>query len=182
MTEEKDFWINKDEVGALSNAERTAYKVTQDTMNKKGWYKLADDEQIVMKVELSEEEAQFMESHKHLSFYEFSDSASIYVKSDVRKTFGGCAVERRLNNAYFNGYTVKEPKYYIEFPDWFDLDLQKYLAVYSDGFWEFSGRFEGSAKRQFTLSEISELQKDERAKGLDFNVLKVKVPDNELED
>lgn len=57
MTEEKDFWINKDEVGALSNAERTAYKVTQDTMNKKGWYKLADDEQIVKKAVLSKEEA-----------------------------------------------------------------------------------------------------------------------------
>lgn len=156
--------------------------VPEDELRKAGYVKLADDEQVVKEVKLSEDEARFMESHKHLSFYEFSDSASIYVKSNVRKTFGGCAVERRLNNAYFNGYTVKEPKYYIEFPDWFDLDSQKYLAVYSDGFWEFNGRFEGSAKRQFTLSEISELQKDERAKGLDFNVLKVKVPDNDLED
>ncbi len=42
MTEEKDFRINKDEVGALSNAEGTLYKVTQETMNQKGWYKLAD--------------------------------------------------------------------------------------------------------------------------------------------
>ena len=42
MTEEKDFWINKAEVYALSNAEGTLYKVTQETMNQKGWYKLAD--------------------------------------------------------------------------------------------------------------------------------------------
>lgn len=156
--------------------------ISEYELGKLGYVKLADDEQVVKKVKLSEDEARFMENHKHLSFYEFSDSASIYVKSNTRKTFGDCAVERRLNNAYFNGYTVKEPKYYIEFPDWFDLDSQKYLAVYSDGFWEFNGRFEGSAKRQFTLSEISELQKDERAKGLDFNVLKVKVPDRDLVD
>lgn len=156
--------------------------ISEYELGKLGYVKLADDEQVVKKVKLSEDEARFMENHKHLSFYEFSDSASIYVKSNARKTFGDCAVERRLNNAYFNGYTVKEPKYYIEFPDWFDLDSQKYLAVYSDGFWEFNGRFEGSAKRQFTLSEISELQKDERAKGLDFNVLKVKVPDRDLVD
>lgn len=157
--------------------------ISEYELGKLGYVKLADDEQVVKKVKLSEDEARFMENHKHLSFYEFSDSASIYVKSNARKTFGDCAVERRLNKAYFNGYTVKkEPKYYIEFPDWFDLDSQKYLAVYSDGFWEFNGRFEGSAKRQFTLSEISELQKDERAKGLDFNVLKVKVPDRDLVD
>ncbi len=162
--------------------ETAQVSVSEDELRKAGYVKLADDETVVKKVKLSEDEARFMESHKHLSFYEFSDSASIYVKSNVRKTFGGCAVERRLNNAYFNGYTVKEPKYYIEFPDWFDLDSQKYLAVYSDGFWEFNGRFEGSAKRQFTLSEISELQKDDRAKGLDFNALKVRVPDGELAD
>lgn len=34
MTEEKDFWINKAEVYALSNAEGTAYKVKQEMMNK----------------------------------------------------------------------------------------------------------------------------------------------------
>ncbi len=70
MTEEKDFWINKDEVGALSNAERTAYKVTQDTMNKKGWYKLADDEQIVKKAVLSKEEAEWFEKYKNLPYFD----------------------------------------------------------------------------------------------------------------
>ena len=66
MTEEKDFWINKDEVGALSNSEGTVYKVTQETMNREGWYKLADDEQVVKKAELTKEEAEFVEKNNAL--------------------------------------------------------------------------------------------------------------------
>ena len=156
--------------------------VSEDRLRKLGYVKLADDEQVVKKVKLSEDEARFMESHKHLSFYEFSDSASIYVKSNVRKTFGGCAVERRLNNAYFNGYTVrKEPKYYIKFP--FNYSYE-YLNVFKhSGKWGIESECQDfSAQTQFTQKEIDELQKDDRAKGLDFNALKVRVPDGELAD
>lgn len=37
-------------------------------------------------------------------------------------------------------------------------------------------------RSQFTQTEIDEMQKDPRAKGLDLNVLKVEVPEYELED
>ncbi|MCR1891297.1 hypothetical protein NSA16_08945, partial [Ligilactobacillus murinus] len=69
MTEEKDFWINKDEVGILNGVEGTEYKVKQEMMNQKGWYKLADDEQIVKKAVLSKEEAEWVEKYKDLPFY-----------------------------------------------------------------------------------------------------------------
>lgn len=130
MTEEKDFWINKDEVGALSNAERTAYKVTQDTMNKKGWYKLADDEQVVKKAVLSKEEAEWFEKHKDLPYFDGDSddyfSQKVFDKmmeyregfedwedfKDWKKPNG---FHNRLSQAYFTGYTIeKEKKYYIK--------------------------------------------------------------------
>lgn len=156
--------------------------VTDDELRKLGYVKLAEDETVVKKVELSEEEAQFMESHKHLSFYEFSDSASIYVKSSARKPFGKCVVERRLNNAYFNGYTVKkEPKYYIKFLPYNNF---AYLNIdRDDGKWSlYENMQDEDYQTQFTQSEINELQKDEQARELNLNALKVKVPDRDLVD
>ena len=41
-------------------------KLREMTMNKKGWYKLADDEQIVKKAVLSKEEAEWFEKYKNL--------------------------------------------------------------------------------------------------------------------
>lgn len=162
--------------------ETAQVSVSEDELRKAGYVKLADDETVVKKVKLSEDEARFMESHKHLSFYEFSDSASIYVKSNVRKTFGGCAVERRLNNAYFNGYTVKkEPKYYIKFLPYNNF---AYLNIdRDDGKWSlYENMQDEDYQTQFTQSEINELQKDEQARELNLNALKVKVPDRDLVD
>lgn len=156
--------------------------ISEYELGKLGYVKLADDEQVVKKVKLSEDEAKFMESHKHLSFYEFSDSASIYVKSNVRKTFGKCVVERRLNHAYFNGYTVKkEPKYYIKF---LPYNNSAYLNINRDnGKWLlYENMQDEDYQTQFTQSEINELQKDEQARGLNLNALKVKVPDRDLVD
>ncbi|WP_326516140.1 DUF1642 domain-containing protein [Ligilactobacillus murinus] len=154
--------------------------VTDDELRKLGYVKLAEDETVVKKVELSEEEAQFMESHKHLSFYEFSDSASIYVKSSARKPFGKCVVERRLNNAYFNGYKVRETKYYIKFN--FSNNGFGYLNIRKDnGHWSVRGPVETSdIQTMFTQKEIKALQENEQAKGLDLNELKVNTSDIDI--
>ncbi len=156
--------------------------ISEYELGKLGYVKLADDEQVVKKVKLSEDEARFIESHKHLSFYEFSDSASIYVKSNVRKTFRRSSVERRLNKAYFNGYTVKkEPKYYIKF---LPYNNSAYLNIdREDGKWLlYENTQDEYYQTQFTQSEINELQKDEQARELNLNALKVKVPDRDLVD
>lgn len=191
MTEEKDFWINKDEVGILHGVEGTEYKVKQEMMNQKGWYKLADDETVVKKVKLSEEEVEFMEKNKSLVRFSlrnecFEDKVSEYAIDDKRKLTEVDKIYRRLSKAYYNGYTVKkEPRYYIKFPAWQTYEEgETYLNVdKADGTWELDTKDQiGSAKCQFTQAEIDELQKDERAKGLDLNILKVEVPEDELED
>lgn len=186
MTEEKNFWINKDEVGALSNAEGTAYKVKQEMMDKRGWYKLADDEQVVKKAVLSKEEAEWFEKYKDLPFYERTSSnyfinKLFYKLSRFRGWEKRADFFKRLTQAYFTGYTIKEKKYYIK------LNFNRgpvYLNVNeTTGNWFFETRSETSSyKTQFTQEKINEMQKDPRAKGLDLNVLKVEVPENELED
>ena len=184
MTEEKDFWINKNEVSALSNAEGTVYKVTQETMNREGWYKLADDEQVVKKAELTKEEAEFVEKNNALEFLtsnlerSFSTTAITYALKQSNKS----DVYTRLIQSYFNGYIVeKEPKYYIKLE--FNRSDVSYLNINEFGVWFLSSKHElADAKTQFTQTEIDKMQKDPRAKGLDLNVLKVEVPADELED
>lgn len=191
MTEEKDFWINKAEVYTLSNAEGTAYKVKQEMMNKKGWYKLADDEQVVKKAVLSKEEAEWFEKHKDLPYFDGDSddyfSQKVFDKMmEYREGFEDWKkpndFHNRLSQAYFTGYTIeKEKKYYIK------LNFNRVSACLNineiTDSWFFETRTENSFyKNQFTQTEIDEMQKDPRAKGLDLNVLKVEVPENELED
>lgn len=165
--------------------------VSEDELRKAGYVKLADDEQVVKKVELSEEEAKFMKENKSLVRFSslnecFEDEASEYAFDDKRGLAEVDEIYRRLSKAYYNGYTVKkEPKYYIKFPAWQTYEEgETYLNVdKADGTWELDTKDQvDGAQCQFTQSEIDELQKDERAKGTDFNILKVKVPDEELED
>ena len=185
MTEEKDFWINKDEVGILNGVEGTEYKVTQETMNKKGWYQLADDEQIVKKAVLSKEEAEWVEKYKDLPFYECTSSNHFTSKLfDKLSRFRGWQKRadflKRLTQAYFNGYvSKKEKKYYIKL----DVDFPRYLNIQRNGDWQFTNVTPTIlGQSQFTQTEIDEMQKDPRAKGLDLNVLKVEVLEYELED
>ena len=187
MTEEKDFWINKAEVYTLSNAEGTAYKVEQETMNKKGWYKLTDDEQVVKKAVLSKEEAEWFEKYKDLPFYECTSSNHFTSKlfDKLRRYYQGWENRadffRRQAQAYFNGYTIKkEKKYYIK------LNFNRgsvYLNVNEiTSNWFFDTRINNSRyKTQFTQEKIDAMQKDPQAKGLDLNALKVEVPEDELE-
>lgn len=160
--------------------------VPEDELRKLGYVKLADDEQIVQKVELSEEEAKFMKENRHLPFVRQED------RDFARASFRYCESREvgeevyhkgnRLVQAYFNGYTIKkEKKYYIR------LNFNRgpvYLNVNKKtGNWFFETRSETSSyKTQFTQEKINKMQKDPRAKGLDLNALKVKVPDNDLED
>ncbi|MCR1902257.1 DUF1642 domain-containing protein [Ligilactobacillus apodemi] len=185
MTEEKGFWINKAEVYVLSNAEGTAYKVEQEMMNKKGWHKLAGDEQIVKKVELTKEEADFVENHKSLPFYDLKEPLSYIISLrdyvDRKNAEHPRTLLAKLTLAYFNGYTVKkEKKYYIKT----NINNSSYLNIYLERkSWEWNNE-ESSIeyKTRFTQEEIDKMQKDPRAKGLDLNALKVEVPENELEE
>ncbi|WGN89790.1 DUF1642 domain-containing protein [Ligilactobacillus faecis] len=184
MTEEKDFWINKDEVSALSNAEGTLYKVTQKKMNRKGWHKLNSNEQIVKRVVLTPEEAEWFEKHKDLPFYNSNINLNFsYMLVEQAEKYSDIVEQdfiNRMSQAYFTGYTTeKEKKYYIK-PN-FDY---KYLRVNRyDGSWYWESKTPTPLGRpQFTQDEIDEMQKDPRAKGLDLNVLKVEVSEDELED
>ena len=187
MTEEKDFWINKDEVGILNGAEGTEYKVTQETMNQKGWYKLAGNEQVVKMVELTKEEADFVENHMSLPFCDSKEPLSYIISLNdyvyEKNVEHPRQLLAKLALAYFNGYTIKkEKKYYIELN--FNYSNGSYLNVNRFGVWVCGGKwgiFDGT-KTQFTQDEIDEMQKDPRAKGLDLNVLKAEVPEGELED
>lgn len=165
--------------------------VSEEDLREAGWYKLSDDETVVKKVKLSEEEVGFMEKNKLLVRFSswnecFEDKANEYVFDDKRQLTEGDKIYMRLSKAYYNGYTVKkEPKYYIKFPVWQTYEeVETYLNVDKhDGTWELETKYQVSGiKTQFTQKEIDAMQQDERAKGIDFNALKVKVPDGELAD
>lgn len=160
--------------------------VPEDELRKLGYVKLADDEQIVQKVELSEEEAKFMKENRHLPFVRQED------RDFARASFRYCESREvgeevyhkgnRLVQAYFNGYTIKkEKKYYIRLK--FNIGPVFLNVNKTTGNWFFETRSETSSyKTQFTQEKIDAMQKDPRAKGLDLNVLKVEVPEDKLEE
>lgn len=162
--------------------------VSEDELRKAGYVKLADDETVVKKVELSEEEAEFVEENKYLPLFnpepqdaDFLSKANTYADVHTVSYMDECMMATRLIKSYFNGYTIKkEPKYYIKFPFSY---RDKYLNVFNSGKWVVENKYQDfSSQTQFTQKEIDELQKDDRAKGLDLNALKVRVPNDELED
>ena len=144
-------------------------------------------------VELSEEEAKFMKENKSLVRFSslnecFEDEASEYAFDDKRGLAEVDEIYRRLSKAYYNGYTVKkEPKYYIKFPKWLLPYSQRinqcFLNIDENGRWDLSTKTHLDTKRtQFTQEEIDMMQGDEQAEGLDLDMLKVKVPPEELKD
>ena len=135
------------------------------------------------KVALTPEEAEWFEKNKNLPFYStdvgFVDE--LYRRSwswgnqdgDERAIY-----MNRLTKAYFVGYVVKEKKYYIKL-NFNDYDAS-YLRIDDDGwFWDNPTDF-GDYPTQFTQAKINEMQKNPQARGLDLNVLKVEVPEDEL--
>lgn len=177
--------VLKDSVVEI-NFETEQVIVPEEELRKAGYVKLADDETVVKKVELSEEEAKFMKENRHLPFLRQED------RDFARASFRYCESREvgeevyhkgnRLVQAYFIGYTVKkEPRYYIKLSF---ISNSSYLNVYKDNDeWEFGTKRQVyGIQTQFTQTEIDGLQKDEQARGLDLNALKVRVPDNVLED
>lgn len=161
--------------------------VSADVLVNQGCFKLADDEQVVKIVELTKEEANFVEKHECLPFYDLKEPLSYIISLrdyvEEKNVEDPRPLLAKLVLAYFNGYTIKkEKKYYIELN--FNYSNGSYLNVNRFGVWVCGGKwgiFDGT-KTQFTQDEIDEMQKDPRAKGLDLNVLKAEVPEGELED
>lgn len=184
MTEEKDFWINKAEVYALSNAEGTAYKVKQEMMNKRGWYKLASNEEIIKRVVLTPKEAEWFDENRTLPSLDHNINLEFFSRlAEQAKKYPEIdrwAFTKRIMRAYvLDNYVVKERKYYIKL----GFGFSKYLNVKEDGGWWFTNEMPTIlGQSQFTQNEIDKMQKDPQAKGLDLNVLKVEVPEDELVD
>lgn len=137
------------------------------------------------KTVLSKKEAEWFEQNKYLPFYSFDKnfSTEAYKKAKIWSNYEEDEWEKyvnRLSKAYFVGYTIKEKKYYIKlgFGDCGDgyLNVNKRTGV-----WFCDTRTNGlQYKTIFTQEEINQMQKDPQAKGLDLNVLKVEVPEDEL--
>lgn len=162
--------------------------VSEDELIKLGYVKLDDDERIVKAVKLGKKRTRFMLKNRCLPFYNPTSVYSFWDKAFEYSQYDGDEpeeVQTLLAEAYFNGYVAEDPKYYIEFPTWKTYEEDEtYLNVdKDDGTWGLETKDQiGSAKTQFTQKEIDVMQQDERAKGLDLNTLKVKVPDGELAD
>lgn len=175
--------VLKDSVVEI-NFETEQVIVPEEELRKAGYVRLADDERMVKMVKLNQKRTQFMFKNGCLPFYNPTSVDSFWHKAfDYSQYDGGEPedVQALLAEAYFNGYIVKEPKYYIKFP--FNYSYE-YLNVFKhSGKWGVESECQDfSAQTQFTQKEIDELQKDDRAKGLDLNALKVRVPDGELAD
>lgn len=160
-------------------------RVSADVLADKGWHKLASNEQIVKRVVLTPEEAEWLEENKRLPspnyninlkfFSRLSEQAAKYPDLDR------WAFTKRIMQAYVLGsYVVKERQYYIKLN--FDDYGASYLSMDDGGwFWDNPTDF-GDCPTRFTQEEIDRMQKDPQAKGLDLNALKVEVPEDELEE
>lgn len=161
--------------------------VSEEQLKKAGYVKLADDEQIVKKVALSEEEAEFMQETERLAFYDpqnidFGFKVNDYAEDHAEHLKDIPKIYERLFQAYFNGYTVRKTKYYIKLPGWFYHIPYLNLEI-STGELRVDGKTQSAYwQTQLTQAEIDELQERESVRGVDLNALKVKVPDNELAD
>lgn len=177
--------------------------VSEEQLKKAGYVKPADDEQIVKKAVLSKEEAEWFEKHKDLPYFDGDSddyfSQKVFDKmmeyregfedwEDLKDWKKPNDFHNRLSQAYFTGYTIKkEKKYYIKFNlngNVYGNGMERYLNISGvDDEWWIASKYEYRETRtKFTQTEIDEMQKDPRAKGLNLNVLKVEVPEDELEE
>ena len=135
------------------------------------------------KPKLTQEEANLVKRHKNLPFFDLDEPLSYftYVLHYVEQTplTNPRKELENLAKAYFVGYEIKE-KYYIKL-NFNGSDC--YLNEVRDDqeWWIASAGENAGVKTQFTQDEIDEMQKDPRAKGLDLNILKVEVPEDEME-
>lgn len=156
--------------------------VSEEQLKKAGYVKLANDERMVKMVKLDQKRTKFMFKNGCLPFYNPTSVDSFWHKAFDYSQYDGDEpeeVQALLAEAYFNGYVIKQKKYYINIG--FDDIYLKASRVNGTLYWGFDPSTP-SGRSQFTQDEIDEMQKDPRAKGLDLNVLKVEVPEDELED
>ncbi len=152
--------------------------------------KLADNQQVVDKIELNQEEFEFMEENKERSLWngdiseDFDTVLCDYVTSCYETDNDKAEAYAKLFKAYFNGYVRSKEKYYIEFPVWVTHSLEiKYLSYDIHGTLHLvSKKVNENWKNQFTQDQIEELQKHSLLTWVNLNKLKVKVPDEELVD
>ncbi len=181
MTEEKMI-LN---IGQYNLDMRTRdVRVSADVLANKGWYKLASNEQIVKRVVLTPEEAEWFDENRTLPSLDHNINLEFFSRLAEQATkypeIDRWAFVKRIMRAYVLGnYVVKERKYYIKL----GFGFSKYLNVKEDGDWWFTNEMPMiPGQSQFTQAEINEMQKDPQARGLDLNELKVEVPKDELED
>ena len=156
--------------------------VSEEQLIQAGYVKLADDERMVKMVKLDQKKTKFMFENGCLPFYNPTSVDSFWHKAFDYSQYDGDEpeeVQALLAEAYFNGYVIKEKKYYINIG--FDDIYLKASRVNGMLYWGFDPSTP-SGRSQFTQDEIDKMQKDPRAKGLDLNVMKVEVPEDELED
>ncbi len=148
-------------------------------LSDKGWHELK-------KVGLTKEEIEWFERHRDLPFYSFDKnfSTEAYKKAKIWSNYEEeewVKCVNRLSKAYFLGYTLKnEEAFYIKLN--FLEEEDAFLNVKcSSGEWIIASKYDTRGeKTKFSQSEIDEMQKDPRAKGLALNELKVEVPEDDL--
>lgn len=93
--------------GAYKYDELTnSVSVLDQELREQGYVKLADNEQVVIKMSLNEEEARFMKKNEYTSFGDFQDEVASYAKG----RFGHKLITQKLITAYFNGWIVSDGK------------------------------------------------------------------------
>lgn len=99
----------------FGHEEPMEYSLSESLLNSQGWYKV-DDSNMIVQVQLSKSDADFIEATKHLPLYNvFIDKAVAYIDSsydflndeDMRQN-----IMQDLLNARINGYTLKPENYY----------------------------------------------------------------------
>lgn len=80
--------------------------VSEEELREAGYVKLADNELIVIKVPLNEEEARFMKENEDTTLYDFQDEVANYAKN----RFGYKLITQKLIKAYFTGWIVNDSK------------------------------------------------------------------------
>ncbi len=104
--------------------------VSEEQLKKAGYVKLADDERMVKMVKLDQKRTKFMFENGCLPFYNPTSVDSFWHKAFDYSQYDGDEpeeVQALLAEAYFNGYIVKEPKYYIKLQ--FSNSGCKYLNI-----------------------------------------------------
>ncbi len=89
--------------------------ISEYELGKLGYVKLADDEQVVKKVELSEEEAELMEENKHLEFFgeeviDFKNRVVCYASDHSRDFEDNIEIKNRLTRAFSTATLLRKSR------------------------------------------------------------------------